>query len=34
VADLRTIDRLLAEGWFTRTSLWAAVAEFTIDRRR
>lgn len=34
MADLRTIDRLLAEGWFTRTALWKAVADFTVDGRR
>ncbi len=28
------MDRLLAEGWFTRTAQWAAVADFTIDGRR
>jgi hypothetical protein len=31
---LRTIDRLLAEGWFTRTSIWAAMANYLIDDRR
>jgi len=29
-----TIDRLMTEGWFTRSAQWAAVAEFRIDGRR